>query len=95
MCARASHCSAIQLQYFWRSPYGQSQVVVLSPFSQKYGNVAGLALIIFGTIMIALAAILFVMTAKAIESREEVPSTAHELIWHWRCCLFCWAYSSI
>ncbi len=46
----------------------------LSLSNQKFGNIAGLALIVFGTVMIALAAIRFLTTAKAIDSREEVPS---------------------
>jgi putative membrane protein len=52
---------------------------VLSPSGQKYGNIAGLALIVFGTVMIALAAGRFVTTAKAIDSREEVPSTGSRI----------------
>jgi putative membrane protein len=47
----------------------------LSVSGQKYGNIAGLVLIVFGTVMIALAAGRFVTTAKAIDSREEVSNT--------------------
>jgi putative membrane protein len=52
---------------------------VLSPSGQKYGNIAGLALIVFGTAMIALAAGRFVTTAKAIDSQQEVPSTGSRI----------------
>jgi putative membrane protein len=47
----------------------------LSLSGQRYGNIAGLALIVLGTTMIALAAIRFVATARSIDRREEVPST--------------------
>jgi uncharacterized membrane protein YidH (DUF202 family) len=40
---------------------------------------AGLALIVFGTAMIALAAGRFVTTAKAIDSQQEVPSTGSRI----------------
>jgi putative membrane protein len=45
----------------------------LSLSGQKYGNIAGLALIVLGTAMVALAAIRFVATARGIDSREEIP----------------------
>jgi len=41
----------------------------LSLSSQRYGNIAGMVLIIFGAIMIAAAAVRFVTTAKAIDSQ--------------------------
>ncbi len=52
---------------------------VLSSSGQRYGNIAGLALIVVGTAMVALAAGRFVTTAKAIDSREEVPSTGSRI----------------
>jgi putative membrane protein len=51
----------------------------LSLASQRYGNIAGLALIVLGTAMIALAAMRFVTTAKSIDSREEVPRTGSRI----------------
>src|SRR5580704_2744302 len=44
----------------------------LSLPSQKFGNVAGLALIVLGTAMVAMAAACFLMTAKAIDSDEQL-----------------------
>jgi putative membrane protein len=40
---------------------------------QKFGNVAGLALVVLGIAMVALAAIRFLATAKAIDSEERLP----------------------
>jgi putative membrane protein len=51
----------------------------LSLSSQRYGNIAGLALIVLGTAMIAVAAIRFRATARGIDSREEVPSTGSRI----------------
>jgi putative membrane protein len=45
----------------------------LSVPGQKFGNVAGLALIVLGTAMVAVAAIRFLMTAKIIDSKEQRP----------------------
>jgi uncharacterized membrane protein YidH (DUF202 family) len=42
----------------------------LSLPGQKFGNIAGLALILVGTAMVAVAALRFLMTAKAIDSDE-------------------------
>jgi putative membrane protein len=42
----------------------------LSTPGQKFGNVAGLSLIILGTAMVALAAARFLRTAKRIDSTE-------------------------
>jgi putative membrane protein len=44
---------------------------VLSPLGQKFGNIAGLALIVVGTAMVALAMVRFVKNAKGIDSEEE------------------------
>jgi putative membrane protein len=44
----------------------------LSLPGQKFGNIAGLALIVLGTAMVVLAAIRFLITAKQIDSDEEV-----------------------
>jgi putative membrane protein len=45
----------------------------LSLPGQRFGNVAGLTLIVVGTAMVALAAIRFVRTAKEIDSEELQP----------------------
>jgi putative membrane protein len=42
----------------------------LSVPGQRFGNVAGLALIILGTAMVAVAAVRFLITAKSIDSEE-------------------------
>jgi putative membrane protein len=46
----------------------------LSAHGQAFANVAGLAFIAIGVIMIALAAVRFTQTAKDIESDQDVPS---------------------
>jgi putative membrane protein len=46
---------------------------------QKFGNAAGLALIVLGTAMVALAAIRFVKTAKAIDSEARLPDPGSRL----------------
>jgi putative membrane protein len=40
---------------------------------QRFGNIAGLALIVLGTAMIAVAAGRFLMTARTIDSKEPHP----------------------
>ena len=40
---------------------------------RNFGNIAGLALIILGTAMVAIAAIRFLITAKNIDSEERLP----------------------
>src|SRR5262249_3962959 len=40
---------------------------------QRFGNIAGLALIILGTAMVAIAAVRFLVTAKNIDSEEPHP----------------------
>src|SRR5579862_1156568 len=45
----------------------------LSLPGQKFGNVAGLALIVLGTAMIAIAGVRFLATAKTIDSEELSP----------------------
>jgi putative membrane protein len=45
----------------------------LSLPGQKFGNIAGLALIVLGTAMVATAAIRFLTTAKTIDSEEPRP----------------------
>jgi len=42
----------------------------LSVPGQKFGNIAGLSLIVLGTAMVAIAAIRFLTTAKAIDSEQ-------------------------
>ncbi len=43
---------------------------VVSVPGQKFGNIAGLALIILGTAMVVISAMRFLMTAKIIDSPE-------------------------
>jgi putative membrane protein len=43
----------------------------LSIPGQKFGNIAGLALIVLGTAMVAIAAVRFLLTAKNIDSNED------------------------
>jgi putative membrane protein len=45
----------------------------LSLPGQRFGNIAGLALIVLGTAMVAIAAIRFLITAKNIDSEERLP----------------------
>jgi putative membrane protein len=47
----------------------------LAPHGQKFANAAGLAFVAVGVVMIVIAGIRFVSTAKAIESDHTVPST--------------------
>ena len=51
----------------------------LSLPSQKFGNIAGLGLIVLGTAMIAIAAIRFLTTAKKIDSEEAHPGTGSRI----------------
>jgi putative membrane protein len=44
----------------------------LSLPGQKFGNIAGLALIVLGTAMVVLAAVRFLVTAKQIDSDKQV-----------------------
>jgi putative membrane protein len=44
---------------------------MLSPVGQKFGNFAGLTLIVVGTAMVALAMIRFIRNARDIDSDEE------------------------
>jgi putative membrane protein len=46
----------------------------LAPHGQAFANAAGLAFIGIGVVMVALAGIRFVKTAKAIETDDAVPS---------------------
>src|ERR1700732_4629856 len=45
----------------------------LSMPGQRFGNAAGLALIVLGTAMIAIAAIRFLSTARTIDRAEQLP----------------------
>jgi putative membrane protein len=47
----------------------------LSAQSRKFGNLAGLALIVLGTAMVGIAAARFVRTAKTIDSDVQYPGT--------------------
>jgi putative membrane protein len=51
----------------------------LSVPGQKFGNVAGLSLIVLGTVMVALAAARFLRTAKYIDSPERHPTTGSRI----------------
>jgi putative membrane protein len=46
----------------------------LAPHGQKFANAAGLAFIVIGVVMIVIAGLRFVWTAKAIDLEEQVPS---------------------
>jgi putative membrane protein len=52
---------------------------VLSPLGHRFGNVAGLALIVAGTAIVALAMVRFLKTAKAIDSDEEKMGSGSKL----------------
>jgi len=49
----------------------------LSLPGQKFGNIAGLALIVLGTAMVGIAAARFVMTAKTCAREQDRGSTSH------------------
>src|SRR5271165_648741 len=51
----------------------------LSLPGQKFGNIAGLALIVLGTAMVAIAALRFVRTAKNIDQKELRPGTGSRI----------------
>jgi len=51
----------------------------VAPHGQMFANVAGLAFIAIGVLMIALAGIRFVKTAKGIESDDAVPSPGERM----------------
>src|SRR5262249_35187481 len=64
----------------------------LSLPGQKFGNVAGLALIVLGTAMVAIAAIRFLVTAKNIDSEEPHPVRDRGSMWR---LLFYWSFSAV
>jgi putative membrane protein len=51
----------------------------LSLPDQKFGNIAGLTLIVVGTAMVAIAAVRFLITAKNIDSEEKHPGTGSRI----------------
>jgi putative membrane protein len=51
----------------------------VAPHGQMFANLAGLAFIAIGVMMIALSGIRFVKTAKGIESDDAVPSPGERL----------------
>src|SRR5579862_1437529 len=51
----------------------------LSPLGQKFGNIAGLALIAAGTAIVVLAIFRFIRTAKSIDSEEVQPGAGSRL----------------
>jgi putative membrane protein len=52
---------------------------ILSPLGHRFGNIAGLALIVAGTTMVALAMVRFIKIAKAIDSDEVTMGTGSKL----------------
>src|ERR1700694_701231 len=52
---------------------------MLSLPGQRFGNIAGLSLIVLGTAMVAIAAIRFLITAKNIDSEERRPGTGSRI----------------
>jgi putative membrane protein len=42
---------------------------------QKFGNIAGLSLVVLGTVMVAIAAARFLVTGKYIDSAEQHPGS--------------------
>jgi putative membrane protein len=50
-----------------------------SPFGQQFANIAGLALIILGTVLIVIAAVRLVTTARKIDSKETYPGTGSRM----------------
>jgi putative membrane protein len=51
----------------------------LSLRGQKFGNIAGLALIVLGTAMVAIAAVRFLITSKNIDSEETHPGSGSRI----------------
>jgi putative membrane protein len=64
---------------FIRMTVSQSAEQKLAPHSQMLANVAGLAFILLGVAMIAIAAIRFMRTAKDIDSENDVPTPGERL----------------
>jgi putative membrane protein len=60
---------------FLRAAVSQTAFKQIAPHGQKFANAAGLAFIAIGVVMIVIAGMRFVRTAKAIESEEAVPSS--------------------
>jgi putative membrane protein len=52
---------------------------MLSPTGQKFGNFAGLTLIVVGTAMVALAMMRFIRNARDIDSDEQKPGAGSKL----------------
>src|SRR6516162_9908950 len=61
----------------------------LSLPGQRFGNIAGLALIVLGTAMVAIAAVRFLITAKNIDSEEPHPVRDRGSTWR---LLFYWPF---
>ena len=59
---------------FLRALAPQATLKQLAPHGQKFANAAGLAFIAIGVLMIVIAGLRFVSTAKAIDVEETVPS---------------------
>jgi len=59
---------------FLRALAPQATLKQLAPHGQKFANAAGLAFIAIGVLMIVIAGLRFVSTAKAIDVEETLPS---------------------
>lgn len=59
---------------FLQAVASQSALRQIAPHGQKFANAAGLAFIAIGIVMIVIAGIRFVSTAKAIELEQAAPS---------------------
>ena len=64
---------------FLRYAAPQSAQLQIAPHGGALANAAGLAFIVLGVAMIALSAVRFIRTTRAIESTENVPSPGAQL----------------
>ena len=59
---------------FLRAAVPETALKQIAPHGQKFANAAGLAFIAIGVVMIAIAGVRFVSTAKAIDAEDTLPS---------------------
>jgi putative membrane protein len=59
---------------FLRAAVPQMALKQIAPHGQKFANAAGLAFIAIGVVMVVIAGIRFVRTAKAIDIEDAMPS---------------------
>jgi putative membrane protein len=59
---------------FLRAAVPQTALKQVAPHGQKFANAAGLAFIAIGVVMVVIAGIRFVRTAKAIDIEDAMPS---------------------